>query len=115
MSRNAGLIMGLLGCLIAQTAVADPVSSDGNFLSIGAGNWSCATWLSSPSNELAGKNWLLGFWSGTNNSSSSHTVGIHSDITGITAEVTNVCKSSPSKLLYSVVNRVYEMMQSRGQ
>lgn len=105
-------LAGLLVCLSVSSASAE--DPRGRYM-FGIGRLSCATWLSSPQNRLAGESWLLGFWSGLNTfNTQDSAVGSRTDGEGVIAEVRKVCDKSPSKSLNDAVESVYFSM-AKGQ
>lgn len=74
----------------------------------GIGSRSCAHWQSTPSRQIAGSNWIFGYWTGTNVASLSNSpVGESTDGEGLLAEVKKVCDAQPSMRLMDAVSAVY--------
>lgn len=82
---------------------------------VGRGNDSCATWLSSPANEIAGVDYILGFWTGLNIAAptGSHGVGFSTDNAGIVGEVRRICRLSPSSSLIVASMSAYRLIRER--
>lgn len=83
--------------------------------SVGRGNDSCATWLSSPAQEAAGRDYVLGFWTGLNIAAPTgfHGVGSSTDIPGIVGEVKRICGLSPSSSLIVATMIAYRLIRER--
>jgi len=87
-----------------------PVNAQATMVySLGDGQESCANWLSSPSNEVYGGTWILGFWTAGNAFGQTGQVGSSTDGAGIIASVKQLCLSDPALNLmlatYTVFNR----------
>ena len=85
----------------------------------GAGNWSCATWLSTPAYENQGRIWLFGFCTGLNNQMASEgtsgETGKSTDGLGIVGEVKKACKEHPSDALVDAVRNVFDNFLKAGK
>lgn len=80
------------------------------------GTISCAAWLESPSTEVQGSQWLLGFWSGKNmEAEGGGQVGRSTDAAGVVGEVRLVCQASPSKSLISATLETYNRFKAEGR
>jgi hypothetical protein len=81
----------------------------------GIGQMSCAYWLSLPTREHEGEDWILGYWSAVNAvNTANHLVGSHSDAEAIFGEIKKICGAEPSTKLASAVARVYDQFQNDG-
>ena len=100
--------------LVLQAAQATPQTI--RVYVFGTGQASCATWLSNPSMEQRGIDWLLGAWSGLNfMNEKHHLVGSHTDELGIIGEVKAFCTAHPSEILYSAVAQTYVRLETAGR
>ncbi len=105
---------------VAGRAMAQS-SVPGGFYAYGyGGGISCATWLSSPSSEQTGREWLLGYWTGMNAAAArggSHNggVGESTDVNGIVGEVRLVCEQEPSRSLIAATQDVFLRFRREGR
>ena len=85
----------------------------------GAGNWSCAKWLSSDAMKSAGATWVSGFWSGRNSEGATkevpRRVGDSTDWDGIIGEIALRCRQKPSEPFVSAVSFTYTAMLKAGR
>jgi hypothetical protein len=81
----------------------------------GAGNISCAKWLTDAITEAHGGNWILGFWSGANTVNSNGSVGLKTDSEGIVAAVKLKCAQDPGAALFLVVAELYGEFERKGR
>jgi len=82
----------------------------------GIGLDSCAHWLQTPSLRREGETWALGYWSGLNvNTTTSPTVGRHTDPDGVIGEIRKVCEGAPSLPLALAINQAYDAMATVGR
>lgn len=87
-----------------------------NFGLFGIGHFSCAKWLSRADYEMAGENWIAGYWSGLNLfNEKNKLIGMHSDWEGIIGEIKKLCLSQPSSLLATAAGNVYHQFQESGK
>ena len=86
---------------------------------LGAGAASCATWLSSPTSERQGEQWILGFWTGSNwvalTYGTKRNVGYSTDNLGLIGEVKKRCLNSPSQTLGTIVTDVFNQFFKAGR
>lgn len=86
---------------------------------LGAGAVSCATWLSTPTSELHGESWILGFWTGSNwvalTYGAERNVGYSTDNLGLIGEVKKRCLNSPSQSVELVVVGVFNDFFKEGK
>jgi hypothetical protein len=85
----------------------------GDFLTLGWGIESCASWLARPPADGTGDQWILGLWSGLNEMSSS-SVGSSADGHGVVEEVRRFCEEHPSTNLTSTASTVYMNIRQKG-
>ena len=74
---------------------------------------SCAVWQSSPRNQLAGQNWILGFFSG-HNYGSVQRVGQATNASGIISEVKKICTAQPTMRLREATKEAYGNIWDSG-
>ena len=67
---------------------------------------SCASWQSSPRNQLAGQTWILGFFSG-HNYAKAQKVGQSTNASGIIGEVKKICTAQPTMRLRDATKEAY--------
>jgi hypothetical protein len=92
----------LLCALIGSSALAQSVQM------FGLGTRSCAHWLSTPSRQIEGSAWLLGYWTGVNAvNDKNHLVGKDTDGEAIIAEARKICAAEPSTQMVDAIARVY--------
>ena len=111
--RRVISVIALLPAIIAVgsvEAIATPVS----IFVFGIGRQSCAHWLSGPNEENEGQTWILGFWSGLNDSK-LQTVGGNSDSAAIWGEVRKICMNEPSTVMLDATMRVYAQFAATGK
>lgn len=78
----------------------------------GAGGFSCTrAWQQE--NVSFSTNWVLGFWSGVNNTRGL-LVGSKTDADGILGEVKRVCAARPAIRLYEAVDQAFANLHSQG-
>lgn len=74
-------------------------SASAAVLTLGIGAGSCGTWESSQTTEIAGENWILGYWSAANandgDTGPNSTTGSTTDDYGIIALVRKYCADHP--------------------
>jgi len=104
----------LLTVLAASSVLALTPAHSEPSQSFGMGTSSCATWKLHPSNDNAGSNWILGFWSGLNDASTTHFVGRDTDAPAILAEVALICAAKPSMILQYAVISYYHRVRDEG-
>jgi hypothetical protein len=107
--------MKLLGLIFALAALAaSPAATAGpKTLVLGAGNYSCASWLSSHWEE--GGDWIVGYWSGRNHDNANHLVGSATDHDGIIGEVRKVCQEQPSITVFQATGLVYSDLSNQSR
>jgi hypothetical protein len=82
----------------------------------GIGRLSCAHWLSNPEIEAQGNDWILGYWTASNEDGPiNHMVGHNSDVDAILGEIKKICAQEPSTRLLEAVGRVYLQFQKSGK
>ena len=74
---------------------------------------SCAVWQSSPRNQLAGQNWILGFFSG-HNYASAQRVGQATNASEIIDEVKKICTAQPTMRLRDATKEAYGNIWDKG-
>lgn len=101
--------------VIAALLFATTADAQAQYYSLGRGNRSCAIWLSSPTEEAIGGNYIQGMWTGLNafNSKGMTMTGSKTDTPGILAEVKKVCTDAPSMPLVDAVLTAYVRVQPR--
>lgn len=78
----------------------------------GMGGYSCAKAFA-PENIQNTQSWVLGFWSGVNNTLGLQ-VGRKTDAEGVLGEVQRVCAGKPATLLYVAVDQAYANLRKQG-
>ena len=100
--------MILAALFLAQVAAATPPTVTG----FGMGGYSCARAFE-PHNFAITQSWVLGFWSGVNNTRGLQ-VGRNTDAAGVVGEVRRVCEDQPATLLYVAVDQAYANLHAKG-
>lgn len=103
----------MLGVALALTLAASQPPAIPPYSTItvfGAGNWSCARWLS---DESEGTTWVLGMWSGLNYAYGAE-VGRTTDDYGIIGAVELECRADPSTPLVNAVQKAYRKLRAKG-
>lgn len=106
----------------SQLALLVSVTSGGAFaqdvpaLVFAQGLSSCANWTSDPVSELGAQSWILGYWSGLNQTNpTGHFVGINTDGAGVVAAVRKACRDDPSANLAITTLRTYRSLQAKNR
>lgn len=95
--------------ILAAILLAQAVPTISGF---GMGGYSCAKAFA-PENIRTTQSWVLGFWSGVNNSLGLQ-VGLKTDVEGVLGEVQRVCSGKPATLLYVAVDQAYANLRKQG-
>lgn len=81
----------------------------------GPGTISCATYLNDRSMRINADGWMLGFWTGSNRTGETHTVGKSTDSRGIVGEVARACRDQPSMSLFEMEKQVFDRLKKEGR
>lgn len=101
------------GILLAISAT--PVFAD-QFIVVGIGRSSCATWASNSDYQNWGDMWVLGFWSGSNSTNPvNQKVGESTDALGVIASVKKVCLEDPAEKLATAATIAYARFGREGR
>lgn len=102
--------------MAAAAVVAAAPPDDGLTYRVGAGIYSCGSWLSTPARVQEGEVWIMGYWSGLNRANpQGRTVGRSTDADGLIGEVRKVCEEQPSMKLIDAATQAYVKLQAVGR
>jgi hypothetical protein len=102
--------------IVLVTALAAPAGAQPVQVMVsGIGRMSCASWLADSASEFEGSAWLLGFWTGANFWSDTHTVGASTDALGIIESAKKLCRDDPAATLATVASKLYRTFQQEGR
>jgi hypothetical protein len=106
------LLRHSVAVVIALSGV-EPLNAESIF-AVGIGTQSCATWLSTKPRYRDGQNWILGYFSASNQAATEEPgrmVGSRENGPRIIAEVEKVCQKQPSMLLLEAASETYNQMR----
>lgn len=82
----------------------------------GADGWNCRHWLSSASAEKEGSSWILGWWSGVNQSNENdHFVGGTLDAPQLLARIKKLCRSDLDMAISNAAAKTYYELGHPGR
>lgn len=108
--------LAVISVVLATNATGQELPiGPGQILQFGMGIRSCAAWLQNDASEITGNNWILGYWTGMNESNANHAVGNSTDALGIFGEIKKTCTEDPALSLREATASAYWSFDTIGR